>query len=98
MALHPLTMPKIGLTMEEGTVAKWHVPEGGRVEAGQPIADIEIEKSTNELEAPVSGTLVRHVAAEGGVAPVAALIGIIADSDEDAAKADSFAASYVPLA
>lgn len=98
MALHPLTMPKIGLTMEEGTVAKWHVPEGARVEAGQVIADIEIEKSTNELEAPVSGTLVRHIAGEGVVAPVAALIGVIADEGEDASAADGFAQDYVPVA
>ncbi len=98
MAIHPLTMPKIGLTMEEGTVAKWHVPEGTRVEAGQVIADIEIEKSTNELEAPVAGTLVRHVASEGAVAPVAALIGVIADAGEDAGAADRFVQSFVPAA
>jgi pyruvate dehydrogenase E2 component (dihydrolipoamide acetyltransferase) len=96
MALHPLVMPKIGLTMEEGTVAKWHVPEGQAVAPGQHVADIEIEKSTNELESPAGGVLAKQVVAEGTVAPVGTLIGVLADGGEDAAAAEEFAASYTP--
>ena len=50
-------LPKWGLTMEEGTLVAWHVEEGDRVEEGQVIADVETEKVTNELEAPVSGVI-----------------------------------------
>jgi pyruvate/2-oxoglutarate dehydrogenase complex dihydrolipoamide acyltransferase (E2) component len=50
-------LPKWGLTMEEGTLVAWHVEEGDRVEEGQVIADVETEKVTNELEAPISGVI-----------------------------------------
>lgn len=95
MTIHPLTMPKIGLTMEEGTVAKWQIAEGQPVAAGQHVADIEIEKSTNELETQNGGTL-RQVVAEGAVAPVGALIGVIADGGEGDAEVQAFVAGFVP--
>lgn len=96
MTIHPLTMPKIGLTMEEGTVAKWQIGEGQTVAAGQHVADIEIEKSTNELESQNAGTL-RQVAAEGTVAPVGTLIGVIADGGEGDAEVQAFVAGFVPV-
>ena len=95
MTIHPLTMPKIGLTMEEGTVSKWQIGEGQAVSAGQHVADIEIEKSTNELETQNGGTL-RQVVSEGTVAPVGALIGVIADGGEGDAEVQSFVAGFVP--
>ncbi len=58
-------LPKWGLTMEEGNLVAWHVKEGDRVEAGQVIADIETEKITNELEAPVSGVVSKILVAAG---------------------------------
>jgi pyruvate/2-oxoglutarate dehydrogenase complex dihydrolipoamide acyltransferase (E2) component len=57
-------LPKWGLTMEEGTLVAWHVEEGDRVEEGQVIADVETEKVTNELEAPVSGVISKILVAE----------------------------------
>ena len=50
-------LPKWGLTMEEGTLVTWLKQEGDRVEAGEVIAEVETEKITNELEAPVSGVI-----------------------------------------
>ena len=50
-------LPKWGLTMEDGTLASWLKQEGDRVEAGEVIAEVETEKITNELEAPVSGVI-----------------------------------------
>lgn len=50
-------LPKWGLTMEEGTLVSWLKQEGDRVEAGEVIAEVETEKITNELEAPVSGVI-----------------------------------------
>lgn len=96
MTIHALTMPKIGLTMEEGTVAKWQIAEGEPVAAGQHVADIEIEKSTNELESQTAGTLRRQVLPEGTVAPVGALLGVIADGGEGDAEVEAFVANFVP--
>lgn len=50
-------LPKWGLTMEEGTLLSWLKKEGDRVEAGEIIAQVETEKITNDLEAPVSGVI-----------------------------------------
>ena len=50
-------LPKWGLTMEEGTLVSWLKEEGDRVEAGEVIAEVETEKITNDLEAPVSGVI-----------------------------------------
>jgi pyruvate/2-oxoglutarate dehydrogenase complex dihydrolipoamide acyltransferase (E2) component len=57
-------LPKWGLTMEEGTLVSWLKREGDRVEAGEVIAQIETEKITNELEAPVSGVISKILVAE----------------------------------
>ncbi len=58
-------LPKWGLTMAEGTLAAWRKREGDPVEAGEVIADVETEKITNELEAPVSGIIRQILVAEG---------------------------------
>ncbi|MBX7234073.1 MAG: biotin attachment protein [Caldilineales bacterium] len=50
-------LPKWGLTMEVGTLREWRKSEGDRVEAGEVIAEVETEKITNELEAPVGGVI-----------------------------------------
>ena len=47
----PILMPQLSPTMEEGTLAKWHVKEGDKVRSGDIVADIETDKATMELEA-----------------------------------------------
>ena len=46
-----ILMPALSPTMEEGTLAKWHVKEGDEVKAGDVIAEIETDKATMEVEA-----------------------------------------------
>jgi pyruvate/2-oxoglutarate dehydrogenase complex dihydrolipoamide acyltransferase (E2) component len=58
-------LPKWGLTMEDGTLVAWHKAEGDTVAAGEVIAEVETEKITNELEAPVSGVVSKILVAEG---------------------------------
>lgn len=94
--LHPLTMPKLGLTMKEGSVAAWRVAPGGEVREGVPVADIETSKITAEYDAPCSGVLRRQVAAQGTVLPVGALIGVVAASDVPDAAVDAFVRTFVP--
>nr|WP_087572973.1 lipoyl domain-containing protein [Sphingomonas sp. CDS-1] len=52
-----IILPKLGFSMNEGTLAEWLVADGGEVKAGEPLFALESDKSTQEVEAPVSGTL-----------------------------------------
>jgi pyruvate/2-oxoglutarate dehydrogenase complex dihydrolipoamide acyltransferase (E2) component len=50
-------LPKVGFAMNEGQLVEWMVADGGAVTEGQPLFAMESEKSTQEVEAPASGTL-----------------------------------------
>ena len=52
-----IVMPKLGLTMTEGTVAAWHKSVGDDVKEGEPLFDVETDKLTNTIEASASGKL-----------------------------------------
>lgn len=92
--VHAVTIPKLGLTMKEGTVVAWHVQPGGAVKAGEPIADIESEKTTAVHESPATGILRRQVAQVGQTLPVGTLIGVIASPEAADADVDAFIANY----
>lgn len=57
MATTTLRIPKAAVSMQEGTISEWLVPDGTRVKEGQPIYSLEIEKSIMDVEAPVAGVL-----------------------------------------
>ena len=82
-------MPEIGVSMDEGTLARWLKQPGDAVSAGEPIAEIETDKAAVELESPVDGVLGRHLVAEGATALVGqALVRVLAPGErEDAAEA-----------
>ena len=54
-----IIMPKLGMTMTEGTVEEWFVAEGDDVNEGDSIATISSEKLTQDIEAPATGTLLK---------------------------------------
>jgi len=83
-----LKMPALSPTMEEGTLAKWLVKEGDKVESGDILAEIETDKATMEFEAVDEGTIAKILVPEGtdGV-KVGAPIAILAGEGEDASKA-----------
>jgi pyruvate dehydrogenase E1 component beta subunit len=73
-------MPALSPTMEEGTLAKWHVKAGDKVSSGDVIAEIETDKATMEVEAVDEGVIEAILVPEGteGVkvnAPIARLAG-----------------------
>src|SRR5690606_24872054 len=68
--IRPIVMPKWGLAMQEGMVAKWLVEEGAEIGAGDEILDIETSKIANVFESPVAGPLRRIVVGEGETVPV----------------------------
>jgi len=60
-----ILMPALSSTMEEGTLAKWHVKEGDSVKSGDVIAEIETDKATMEVEAVEEGVIGKLLVAEG---------------------------------
>jgi pyruvate/2-oxoglutarate dehydrogenase complex dihydrolipoamide acyltransferase (E2) component len=52
-----IRIPKLGISMTEAVLNQWLVEDGAAVQAGTPLYEIEMDKSTNEIEAPASGTL-----------------------------------------
>jgi pyruvate dehydrogenase E2 component (dihydrolipoamide acetyltransferase) len=79
-----ILMPALSPTMEEGTLAKWHVKKGDKVSAGDVIAEIETDKATMEVEAVDEGTIGEIRVAEGteGVA-INEVIAILLEEGED---------------
>jgi pyruvate dehydrogenase E2 component (dihydrolipoamide acetyltransferase) len=69
-----VTMPNLGYDMELGKVQSWLKSLGDRVERGEPIAEIETDKTTVEMEAMASGTLVEILVEEGSEAAVGEVI------------------------
>jgi pyruvate dehydrogenase E2 component (dihydrolipoamide acetyltransferase) len=96
-AIHPVTLPKWGLEMSEGTVSAWHLDEGAALEKGAEMVDIETDKIVNSLESDVAGVLRRILVAAGETAPVGALIAVVSDAGVPAAEIDAFIAGYKPI-
>lgn len=93
-----IAMPKWGLEMSEGTVAKWHIGEGDAIAKGQVIMDIETDKIANEVEADVGGVLKRQIAGEGETLAIGALLAVVAEEGASEADIDEFVAGYKSVA
>jgi len=78
-----VVLAKLSPTMEEGTIVKWTKKEGDPVKQGDVLAEIETDKANMEMEALGSGVLRRILVPAGGKAPIGALIGVIAEPNED---------------
>ena len=78
-----VVMPKLGLTMETGTIGSWLVEEGAPVTKGQPLLEIITDKVTMDVEAQVDGVLLKMLHAEGEEVAVSEVIGLIGSVGED---------------
>jgi len=74
-----LKLEPISEEMEYGTIARWLKSEGDSVAPGEVIVEIEAEKATQEVEAPVAGVLESILAVEGDEIRVGATIAVIAE-------------------
>jgi pyruvate dehydrogenase E2 component (dihydrolipoamide acetyltransferase) len=72
-----VTMPNLGYDMVEGRVARWLKSPGDHVDRGEPLAEIETDKTTIEMESLVAGTLVEIICSAGSDAAVGATIAYI---------------------
>ena len=80
---YEVQMPKWGLTMKTGKIARWSVQEGERVEKGKPLLEVETDKITNVVEAPESGVLLKILVAKGQTAAVKSVIAVIGQPGEN---------------
>ena len=94
--IFPITMPKWGIEMQQGTITEWHAVPGGALAKGAPLLDVETEKIVNSVEAPVAGTLRRIVAETGSTEAVGALIAVFADAAVSEAEIDTFITGFKP--
>lgn len=79
----PVLMPKMSMTMQEGTLVVWHKRPGDAVRAGDTICDVATDKVDMEVESPADGTLTRIVADEDDVVPVGQPIAYLTSSADD---------------
>jgi pyruvate dehydrogenase E2 component (dihydrolipoamide acetyltransferase) len=77
-----VTMPRLSDSMEEGTVLKWLVDEGGEVKRGEPLVEIETDKANMTYDADSDGVLVEIVAQEGDTLPIGEVIARIGEEGE----------------
>ncbi|MEY7999897.1 2-oxo acid dehydrogenase subunit E2 [Clostridium sp. Mt-5] len=76
-------MPKLGLTMTEGTLVNWHKSEGEKIEKGEILFEVETDKLTNEIEAKEGGVLRKVLVEEGETVKCLVPVAVIADENED---------------
>jgi len=94
--IYPVTVPKWGIEMQEGTVVRWHKPEGKEISKGDELVDIETDKIVNTMEAPITGILSRCLVQEGETLKVGALLGVISPSGLEDSAIDRFIENYNP--
>jgi pyruvate dehydrogenase E2 component (dihydrolipoamide acetyltransferase) len=81
-----IKMPRLSDTMEQGTIVKWSVKPGQKLNAGDVVADVETDKATMELQTFDEGTVGELVVAEGQQVPVGTVIMTLVGADEPAAS------------
>jgi pyruvate dehydrogenase E2 component (dihydrolipoamide acetyltransferase) len=90
-------MPKLSPTMEEGQISRWLKKEGDKVSMGEPLAEIDTDKATMEMQALGNGVLRKILINEGQAAPLGQLIAVIGEPDEDIASLLSEASAQPQL-
>ncbi len=94
-------MPKMGDAMEEGTLLRWLKQVGDEIAIGDPLAEIETDKVSLEIEATESGVLSKTYVDEGATVPIGTPIAAIGEESGDAvaaAAAPTAAAEAAPPA
>jgi len=82
MARVELRLPKIGMTMQEGTVAHWYVGVGDAVKKGDDMCEVDTDKANAVVPAPCTGRVVELLVGLEGVAEPGDVLAVI-ESDQD---------------
>src|SRR5215472_3453263 len=70
-------MPQLGESVHEGTISRWLVKPGDRVEEFEPMLEVDTDKVNAEVPAPVTGTLKEILAQEGETVSAGAEIAVV---------------------
>ena len=93
-SIHPVTMPKWGIEMTDGTLNQWSVAVGARITKGEPLLEVETDKIVNTVESPATGQLRRIVAEPGDKFPVGALLAVLAEPGVSDEEINAFIGSF----
>lgn len=83
-----LEMPALSPTMSSGTIVKWNIQEGGKVDIGDVICEIQTDKATVGFESQEEGYIAKIFSGDGSVMECGGLIGIMVDEKDDIANVD----------
>jgi 2-oxoglutarate dehydrogenase E2 component (dihydrolipoamide succinyltransferase) len=86
MAAVPITVPSVGESISEGILSSWLKPDGASVKAGDPLFELETDKTNQVVVATAAGTL-KHAVAEGATVAIGSVVGSVDPSGAPAAEA-----------
>ena len=94
----PVTMPQLGESVTEGTIARWLKAEGDEVEKDEPLCEIDTDKVSSELPSPFAGKLEKLLISEGTTVDVGTEIALVAvdGAQEETAEDENPPAKEVP--
>src|ERR687884_503910 len=78
-----LKVPTLGMDMEEATIVRWLVEEGAEVEKGEPVLEIDTDKTSFEIEAPAGGVIRNLRGEEGETLPVGSTLAYVTAPGEE---------------
>jgi 2-oxoisovalerate dehydrogenase E2 component (dihydrolipoyl transacylase) len=95
----PVTMPQLGESVTEGTIARWLKGEGDEIEKDEPLAEVDTDKVNAELPSPLAGKIEKLLVSEGTTVDVGTEIALVAaDGEEESPAAEAPAREDVAAA
>lgn len=94
-AIHTITLPKWGLSMESARVNGWLKEVGAPVKPDEELIEVESEKIAGAVAAPAGGVLRRQLVQVGDVVPVGGLLAVVADADVPETEIDAVVADFL---
>ena len=82
-----IILPKQGLQMTEGFITRWLHKEGDRIQAGEPLFEMETDKLVITIDAAYSGTLLKILYPEGSTVPITTVIAYVGEEGDPVPEA-----------
>jgi len=83
MSNFQIVMPKLGESIQEGTITKWFVKEGDTVQEDDILFEVATDKVDSEIPSPVDGVITKILFAENSLVPVGEVLAVISMGGED---------------